>query len=662
MGAFRLNEDAMSMAPSMATVGPKVGFLRAFELAYDDTVRSQSWLGAQVALREREEQNFKRIRELGETPPPTLNRIDDRLTSVGIYDRSEYWQYMKAMADADTYSSLDSEEDRTRAQFRDKANRQVLERNARLKELKAKYPDAGIETYEEMFGGVVNEAETARRRWATSRTTVGGMIGGFTGSVIGSVNPETDPLNFYTLGVGGVGRTLVGRLATEAGAQGVIESVNQVTGTQDTQRVLGMDPTTQDALWAIGGAALGGAVIRGAGEGIGYGFRKWFASTPNDPAPPLPTPLPPETPVRAPEQVTMSGLEAVIGRIKRENPSRAGRAAAVADLADAARQLNSWSATAANLTPTMSTRIPTSSELPLPELPGAFAEAARTRTADELARLVDPDTFRVYDRLADRVQAIRGILAQRDRNVSAAAAGVDERIAALETRIASSKRNQPKLQRELDELKATRTRAFDENAGREKSLREELARADEKMRDLAPVVSRAYARARNQWTLDGEQRAQIDAMVQRGEKQLGENALLDRVERGEEPRPPTLEERAPVVMTIVDKRAGEPAIDAVLRKMPEDEKLLDANVDQFIRLAAKYGDADTIKAAQEKGEEIAITVEGHDYAVPLTEKLVTGFDEDGKPIVSTLKDMFDEMNEDQAALKALGSCSTVKPS
>lgn len=274
-----------------AAFSPRAGFLQAFSNAYDLQAKAWGQFSLEVALRNHEQEMFQRIRAAGAEPPPSLNDVEDSqflggsLTLEGLSPGINSSRYLDA---ARALSGENTESEGTTSLLRD--------RNAKLRELAAKYPKAGIRTYDQLFADVRAAAAAAEERVEKTPLTFGGVLGDFTGGAAGSMRPSTDPLNFATIGVGGAGKSIATRVATEGGSQGAIETLNQFTGVQESRRLLGLDYGLSQAALQIGMTAAGGAALRGTGEAAAAGYRRWFQSTSADPAPTPQQIIPPPGP------------------------------------------------------------------------------------------------------------------------------------------------------------------------------------------------------------------------------------------------------------------------------------------------------------------------------------------------------------------------------
>lgn len=277
-----------------AAFSPRAGFLSAFSDAYDLQAKAWGQFSLEVALRNHEQEMFGRIRAAGAEPPPSLNDTEDQsflggsLTLEGLSPGFNSQRYL------DLARTLSGEETAS-----EDAGSLVAERNAKLRELAAKYPNAGIKTYDQLFNDVRADAAAAEERSERTPLSFGGGFGDFLGGAIGSMRPSTDPLNFGTLGVGGAGKSVAARVLSEGGAQGAIETVNQFTGVQENRKLLGLNYGVSQAAMQIGMTAAGGAALRATGEAAAAGVRRWFNSTSADPAP---TPDLIETPSIPPPQ------------------------------------------------------------------------------------------------------------------------------------------------------------------------------------------------------------------------------------------------------------------------------------------------------------------------------------------------------------------------
>jgi hypothetical protein len=230
------------------SLGPKPGFSQGFSDAYDDQVRNWSQFGLQYAFAEAEQEQLDLIYE----------RTGKRLNPiVGL-------PLFKALAKNFEGRELDPEEIEWVAE--------LTRRMGDMAEIKKANPD--VLTYDQMWERVQGAGKAAEQRAQKTESLAGfgGWVGSFLGRMAGSFTYR-DPLNIATLGIGGVGRSAALRIATEFGANGAVEAINQFTGVQSNRELLGLDHSTEQALAQVGLVGTGAALIRGAAEGVAAGWR-----------------------------------------------------------------------------------------------------------------------------------------------------------------------------------------------------------------------------------------------------------------------------------------------------------------------------------------------------------------------------------------------------
>lgn len=118
------------------------------------------------------------------------------------------------------------------------------------------------------------EAETERQ---SETSTVGGTVARFAGGAIGSLTPR-DPLNLATLSIGGFGKSVATRIATEAAVQAGITGITDVASVNPNRQAVGLPEhsTMYDMLLA----AAGGAAFRGLGEAAHVGIKRFIGAAP----------------------------------------------------------------------------------------------------------------------------------------------------------------------------------------------------------------------------------------------------------------------------------------------------------------------------------------------------------------------------------------------
>jgi hypothetical protein len=554
-------ELSKRLIPEEITGGKRLGFLEELVNSFNEATLVNSQFGAEKAFHDEENENIYRIRQAGGTAPDPLGAlpIQDRpYNPVGF----RYKPYTESWRRATVNQGVDP---------------QLAERNADLTKLQQKYPNAGILTYDQIMGTIRDRAAKIERRAGRDATTMGD-VGWFIGGAAGGVDPRVNPVNFLTLPLGGFGKSIASRIITQAGGQGIAEAISQYTGVRENQQFLtGHLPTGRESAAQIALATAAGAGGQALGEGLGFLGRKWFRNVPNDPAPPVPPRPAPPPPVTTPAAAA-AAQAAPVARVARHEPTlsvqaearitqavketlgtgRANVRTARADFAYVRDALDRWDGPEPwRIPPNTSTRIWNAADTQ-----GIHVKVQGAgRTVDDIAREIDPETFRVYDNMQERKVTLRDHLA---KTVAARQAELAKETEPLQAEIASikdklsraTKRNIKKLTPRLAEaeakyaeaIKAQHERAVapisKEDLGKltpdperngfvtpEGKLlsahevdaavtRHEIQQSDFRMRDLAPAVSRAYARAQGSWAASQALQADIDRMFKQGGRTL----------------------------------------------------------------------------------------------------------------------------------------------
>lgn len=242
--------------------GPETGLLENFDAAYDQTVTGDAMFALESAFQQRYEEALDQV----------YQKTGERIPNI-----RSYTDIARALEAGTPLPTMDTRNFSIRegVQFNTDAAQYAadMEKVAeRLRALNAQ--DSSIPTLDMMWNEVKQAAATAEQRAGNigDRAGASGTFGSFAGGVAGSFTYR-DPVNILTLGIGGVGKTLAARLATEAGAQSVIEGINQFTGVAENRRLLGLDQSLERSLENILFAAVGGAGLRGVAEGLPMGIR-----------------------------------------------------------------------------------------------------------------------------------------------------------------------------------------------------------------------------------------------------------------------------------------------------------------------------------------------------------------------------------------------------
>ena len=666
------NQDAFSIDPAEGATGPRVGFLDAFETSYNAQVRGSAMYGIEKAFHEADAEQVENLRKAGVEDIPHMS--DDAFGFLGSGAFSgEYMDVARFYQDGG---------DPELAQ-------RVGEYDRKVGELQKRFPDLRLRKSREIWDGIRQTAQEYEQRASLDRNTWLGTVGGFMGGMAGGLNIESDPFNFATIPLGTIGKSILGRVAGQAAGQGAIETINQLTGVQEQRRLLGLSHGFADGLSRVGGAAIGGAAFQGLGEAVAFGARRFFRNAPLDPAPPAPeprAPVPtqrevPNTVIPADEEVAAAKLatqpETYVNYVQEVSPlstTRAGRARTVLDVDYVKTQLDDW----AGPTPSaMRPKTDTAVNLPRNDFvspaPTIFDRVAQTADYDTLARQIDPETFRVYDKLADENNTYRRWLTElgdkREGVADARVRELNDRIDDLQDKInRSGKMKGKKYGAELNQLVAERERVKAETLSTDTKdmaiVRGKMMRNDEKMRDMSPVISRAYARARNKWDNTDADRQAIQAMIRDGRKNADlpdapNVGTFEDMQKSLYEKAPVLQQRAKAEQSVQpDDDAATIAMKIMAQNAKEAETVLEryrATVSQII------GDLDKPAAERKSVEEGVdpneLTVPGVKTPLNLDDKvMVPTVDGTGYKEVS-IRTLLKEQNDVEEDLKAVTSCS-----
>lgn len=658
------NREALTVSPDAAATGPRVGFLESWAVGWNEQVRASAQYGIEDQMWRAENENVTALRRAGVENVPFLSEDSFGIANALPGPAGGSGTYLDV---AKFYQDGGDPAFSTKLEDYDK----------RIGELQEKYPELNLRTSREMWEGVQAAAQEYERRSMTDRRTVGGSVGAFLGGALASMNPNTDPLNFITLGVGGGGKTIATRIAGQAGAQGVIETLNQITGVQEQRRLLGLEYGFGDAVQRVAGAAVGGAALQGVGEAAAFGFRRWFRSTPTDRAPlpgvtekpvlPDTSMIPPQA-IPADENLAAAKLtrspETYMDYVHERSPlsiTRDGRARTVLDMDYVEERLNAWDGTNPWELPP---KTDTATTLPNSDfIAPDMHRVAEQSQLDDMARQVDPQTFRRYDALAAQKEAyakrIEELTGGETPEALARVAEVDNKIDALMAKLedATGKRA-AKLRNDLRALNAERETVIAEQTSHMspdvQRFRREMMKNDEKMRDLTPLVSRAYARARNKWANTEADRAAVISMVREGRTTLPnvEGEQVARIVSGAQ----SLADRAPILQQSAKVEAKMPAdadaVDVARAIVAENVKAMDE------ALATYRTELDTILGTERDGE---IEVGGMKLNLDKDTIYVPNENGDGGNQL-TIRQLIEQNKNDEYELEAVTTCSLRKTS
>lgn len=654
-----LNKNALSVSSvEDVAMGPRVGFMESWKTSWEAQERASAQFGIENSMWELDDQQYRAMKDAGIEDAPKLSP-----SSVGFFAS---WMPGPAK-DVDKY--LDTA--KFYADGGDEAQSTRLgEYDKKIEDLRQRYPNLNLMTSRDMFNDVRTKAQEVERQLNTNRTTFMGVVGEFAGGAVASMNPNTDPLNFATLGVGGIGKTAVTRIASQVGAQGVIETINQVTGVQEERRILGLDHGFWDGATRVAGTAIGAGVLQGVGEGLVAGGKRFFRNTKTDPAPGPPVEQPKlleykpkegDANVNAPNRPP--SYDSTIQRVSPLSTSRAGQARTTLDVDYMASRLESWDA---ELPYAVRPRSETAIPKPVTDFqaPDIKIKENITSDIDIRAREVDPKLFSQYDRLAERKQSFRRWIEEMGQGrpkQDEAFQKLQTRIDELEDRIDSPKtsaRNRKRYEQELEQALLTREdelkRVTAKDTPEMARVRKELMDTDIKMRDLAPSVGRAYARARELWDLEADDRALVRQMVREGSKKMPERNPLEGVEyedvlrlqeRSLPDKAPILKQRSKVEGRVPDDADAADVASAIVK---ENMKVLDGALDSFRTQLDSYINPKS-KKVELPGIERKLDLDKDFVHVPQTEG--EGFRK------ISVREFLEEQRKTEFELEAVKTCS-----
>jgi hypothetical protein len=255
MGIYGVPDE--TMLPGDFYEGPETGFFENFEAVREQTYRVDSMLGLEQEIGRRWEENLRRY-EARTGRKPGFN-LSDPLANRMIADRVDGRGFTNWLVrESDPWLEDSIRGDYERANAVDEEIRQI--------------GDPEIKSFDALLQEVMQFRKETEETAAevSSRRTWGGVLGGLAGGIVGSVSFR-DPLTLATLGLGGVGKTVAKRIATEMAVGAATEFGVQELAIQPTRSALGEERS--DVLSSVMYAALGAGAIRGIGEGVGAGLR-----------------------------------------------------------------------------------------------------------------------------------------------------------------------------------------------------------------------------------------------------------------------------------------------------------------------------------------------------------------------------------------------------
>lgn len=684
MGFFSSsNKNAYSVSLDRVATGPRAGFFDSWASAYDAQMRASSTQGIEFFMHELDWKQTRAMRDAGVETPPRLNALDQDPSdyaelsplahrilpySSGQYreiaryygktgDSLKRQQKAAYLEDAPGYGAD------IMAAYRSELQQRLRAYDERITAIRKDYPDLELFTSQEMYEQVRRSAAESELREQRNRRGVAGFVGGFLGGTVASVDPRTDPLNFATLPVGGVGKSVGARIVSQVAAQGAVESVNQVTGVQESRKLLGLSHGFSDGAQRVAGTALGAGVLQGGGELVAFGAKRFFRNTPDDPAPSIDILETPRERVQSPRRRS-SGKETrtpdqltedVQTQRLEENPDeyiniiadsapvsdvRGGRARSVDDLADTFRQLNDWTGPEPTLVK------------PRAAVDSIIDEASLRQTAQQ----VDPPAFRQYDRLLERrdmyQRQIKESLETSDPQLQSELEEIEIRMNELNARLRTSQdaKNKERIQKQIEKTHIEREELLDKSSQSEApettGARRQLVNVENKMQRLVPLLGRAYARARGQWS---ETIEDLNAVWQGFREGRSEPTMPRQDTPSNVESPASLTDRVPLLEDAHKVQSGATSADTAQRILAENAKVIDTALQAY---------RDQVKRLTET-ESGNLKVDGREYVFDLDKDTMFVPHEDGiggREI--TLREYLSENKRLEDELEAVQTCST----
>lgn len=642
-----VNPQAEIGSSDSVAYAPTAGFFEAFGLAYEAQVRGSSLMGLEYEFEAQDEEQAKK-----------WGRTVDGSKVPRLRDVASYETLAKHFVDGE---ALKDEQLEALARYDDAVSR--ANRNG-VDVVKAR----------DLFGNVQKLAQRAERDYELTPFDAFGHVGGFTGGMIAAMDPRTDPLNFITLPIGGVGKSVAARIGSQTAAQGIIEGVNQLTGVQESRRLLGLEHGFAQGATQVLVTAGGAGVLQGIGEGLAAAGkaarRRWF-SGPQDAVAGsgrLEEPPPPPPRASAPERDVEALIADYRASLNTRSPWSGPPNASVrtsADLDAVTAQLDDWLGPAPkDLSPNemlSSTAIGRTDEAFTRADMAAIRPSENASQVDAIARQVDPELFRAFDSLADRKSTVLGEISRlQTEKAEAAQAAVDDisdEITALKAKMEDQNKRKSKKTADkiaqLEEERAAKIASIEaEDTPEIFAARQHMMQLDYKMRDLAPLVTRAYTKARGRWAASQGELEGVVSMI----RDARTNRLeAERVTNVDPVSQPSTSPVSAIVSSRPDVAAGltakNDAADAMARVLEADQVVIDETAEAF-RAAALTADV----------ESPTFRLEGVDYEFRMDDKIAWPTDDgDGFQNIS-FRQVLDAIKEDDAKLKAMTTCSIRRPS
>lgn len=652
------NPEAGSLAPEHVAGPAGLSVIDNFKSAYNASVTGSAQFGIQEAMRAKDDQQMQAMRNAGVENIPSLSRQADdpfrMFTDLG----SDY---------LDTAKFYEDGGDPNVAQH-------INDYDAKIAEVQKKYPGLNVQTSQQMWDSTKADAQQYEREQAQTNSGPVSAAAGFIGGTVGAFSPNANPMNVATLPLGGIAKAPLVRVGEQALVQGGVTGIEQLTGVQEQRKLLGLSNGPADALQRTVGAAIGGAAGQALGEVVGVGLRRVFRSTKAEPVPDVQIPEKPALPdttnippgvVPADETTAAAVLTVAPQRwsdhmheVAPTSSSPAGRLRSQLDLDHVTASLEDWSGPRPWETPPKQDTAPVQPASDFRATPDLDAVVQRANI-DGMMRRIDPDTMAQFDALIEqkRVAQIQLAAATTDRDATVAAKqqsrinDLSDQISQLDAKIADvGAMKAKKLRGQKDELIAQRDAVLTETQKTDSPnmavIRQRVMEADFKLRDLAPLVTRAKVRAQNRWAATS----------------VDHDAVIQAIRDTRKTVPDTGSEVPTIARTLTDDVP-------MLRRAPEFEPKMAKNADAADYVQAILKDQEETKTTVNEAarsrlaailkpeEDPLITVDGSSQKLHLDQERMDIAQSDGTVKNMSLREMLQEQLDHEDDLKAVSSCS-----
>ena len=139
--------EARSISPEQVTRGKRVSFMEAFDIAFDTQVRGAAAFGIQEAMRNLDDEQRQAMKKAGLEDIPSLSsRADDPLRMFTDFGE-DYLNVARFVQNGGT----------------PEMKQRIDEYNAKIGDIRKRYPTLSLMTAEEMWNTVRNKAQEAER-------------------------------------------------------------------------------------------------------------------------------------------------------------------------------------------------------------------------------------------------------------------------------------------------------------------------------------------------------------------------------------------------------------------------------------------------------------------------------------------------------------------